>query len=187
MVELINLEIGYKEKVAGPFNGVFEIGDIVILRGDNGKGKSTLIKTIAGVLKARKGDVISTSDQIGWVQSDMSRFSFISVYDYLTFGSPGVLDHQIQYWLNQFNLKGIGIKSFVEELSDGQFRKLSIIRQLIKKVDVLLLDEPTVYLDESSKIMLVDVLKRIQSKVLIFCATHDVWFAKEIGNKEISF
>lgn len=186
MLEVKELHIGYKSSLLSKeLNGSWEKGDVVVLLGDNGVGKSTFLKTLAGLQSPISGSVNLNTSKIGWVDSSISKGVYLSVSDFLTFGVK-TNEEVIYKWFSRF---GLNVKQdhFIEELSDGQFRKLCIIRQLLKNPEVLFLDEPTVYLDVKSKKQLALIIKELQSECLIFCTTHDLMFAEEVKTIEISF
>lgn len=186
MLKVKSLNIGYNSSLL-PYelNGSWKKGDIVVLLGDNGVGKSTLLKTLAGLHPPISGEVNLTTTKIGWVDSSIIKGIYLSVSDFLNFGIEAC-DVAIANWFTRFDL-AVEQDRFIEELSDGQFRKLCIIRQILKVPKVLFLDEPTVYLDVKSKKQLVLIIKELQSECLIFCTTHDLMFAEEIKTIEISF
>ena len=82
----------------------------------------------------------------------------------------------------------------MEELSDGQFRKLAIVRQLLKEPGVLLLDEPSAFLDTENKVFLAELFNRLKQQCIVILSTHDLHFAStcadeylELKNNQISF
>ena len=186
MLTVKSLHIGYefplnKESI----NGTFGKGEVIVLLGDNGVGKSTFLKTLAGLIQPVAGQFALDTDKIGWVDSSISKGVYLSVSDFLSFGIDASLEEK-QEWLNRFDL-AIPLTRFLDELSDGQFRKLCLIRQLLKKPDVLFLDEPTVYLDIKSKDKLIEVIKEIKANCMVFCSTHDMLFAEAIQTQIIKF
>ena len=186
MLEVKSLQFGYNEPLLSEsLSCKWEKGEVVVLLGDNGVGKSTFLRTLAGLQNPISGSVILESNQIGWVDSSISKGVYLSVSDFLSFG-VNATSIEVNKWFKLFGLN-LEMDQFVDEISDGQFRKLCIIRQLLKKPSVLFLDEPTVYLDVKSKIQLEKVIKKIKRDCLVFCTTHDLLFAENIMTKEIKF
>lgn len=186
MLEAKVLHIGYSEALfTEPISGHWKKGDVVILLGDNGVGKSTFLKTLAGLIDPIAGEVHLNSESIGWVDSSISKGVYLSVNDFLSFGINS-LPEEKKEWLEKFDLS-IQLDRFLDELSDGQFRKLCIIRQLLKKPEILFLDEPTVYLDIKSKSRLAQIIRELKKHTLVFCSTHDSHFSEEIGTEKIEF
>lgn len=186
MVSLKGVNIGYQEKLLKvEIDAEFSRGEVVVLYGDNGAGKSTLLKSIAGLIPVLEGDVeVSQELKIGWVDSYRPEAAYLSVMDYLSFGLS-IRKEAILSALKTFKLE-IELNDFISEISDGQFRKLAIIRQVLKSPTILFLDEPTVYLDIQSKNLLIDWIAKNSHNMLIFCSTHDESFGKSIATKQIN-
>jgi ABC-type multidrug transport system ATPase subunit len=186
VLEVKRLHIGYSKALfEEPISGHWKKGAVVILLGDNGVGKSTFLKTLAELIDPIAGEVHLNSESIGWVDSSISKGVYLSVHDFLSFGINSSLEEKKE-WLEKFDLT-IQLDRFLDELSDGQFRKLCIIRQLLKKPEILFLDEPTVYLDVKSKSRLAQIIRELKKNTLIFCSTHDMHFSEEIGTEKIEF
>lgn len=186
MLEANLLHIGYEKTLfSNPITGLWKKGDIVVVLGDNGIGKSTFLKTLANLQKPISGNVKCSASRVGWVDSSILKGVYLSLYDFLSFGVH-FEEEDLNYWLNRFEI-GLDLNIFIDEISDGQFRKLCIIRQLLKNPEILFLDEPTVYLDVKSKIQLTHVVKELSVNCLIFCSTHDLHFANEIKTSTIKF
>lgn len=162
----------------------WEVGEVVVLLADNGKGKSTLLKTLAGLQSPFEGSVDNKAKQIGWVDSGIQGGNYVTVADFLSFGIS-VPKKDVEQWMHFFNLN-FKHSQFVESLSDGQFRKIVLIRQLLKKPDVLFLDEPTVFLDVKSKMALCACINQIKHEALVVISTHDLWFANEVATLTIN-
>lgn len=128
-------------------------GECVSIIGENGCGKTTLLKIVAGILKPTGGSVLldenaSVSDRrakIGYVPQDNPLFSELSVWDNLWLWGAGK-SKQTDRVLEQFELADLK-KRRVDQLSDGMKRRLSIACACLKKTSVMILDEPTTALD----------------------------------------
>lgn len=181
MLEVSNLNIGYeKPLLSSTFSKTFEKGHVVVVVGDNGIGKSTFLKTLAGFMLPFSGTVKGAEEVvIGWVDSHKPQVEYLTIENYLCFGVNPILEN-VNSWLSIFKLD-VTMDTFIENISDGQFRKLAIIRQLLKEPELLILDEPTVYLDVNSKLLLTEELRKISKSCLVFCSTHDQYFANAIG------
>lgn len=214
MINLENLEIGYTTKrhtisVFKEISAQFNAGDLVGLMGDNGVGKSTLLKTITGNLKPLHGNVILNSkDVLSYTAQELSRELSIviteklggfnlSVWDVVAsgrtpfinvFGKLTVEDEIIvKQSLETMNLVSLKHK-LIDELSDGQRQKVMIAKSLAQQTPVIILDEPTAFLDYTSKHQLFTVLKQlcVEQQKLIIVSSHDLDLMKQYISKTIT-
>lgn len=196
---LKKLSIGYtKDKpVLQNIDIQLQSGTLTGLIANNGTGKSTLLKTLAGSLKPLSGKielnnkdlasfshnelskkiaiVLTEKPSLGgfrvWDLVAMGRFPYTNLFGHLTTNDISIIEH---------SLERCGITSLQEkncnELSDGEFQKAMIARALAQQTDVLLLDEPTAFLDYSSKKNLFVILKEIAEKEnkIILVSSHDI-------------
>lgn len=202
MIALKQLEIGYKQKLRSlsifkNITATFHAGDLVGLMGDNGVGKSTLLKTMTGSLKALSGEVllnnktihaytaselaqqlsIVVTEKIGgfnltvWDVVASGRIPYINVFGKLDKTDEGIVAKCIE----QMGLGALKDK-FVDELSDGQRQKAMIAKSLAQQTQMIILDEPTAFLDYNSKHQLFRILKGLceQEQKLIIVSSHDL-------------
>lgn len=213
MIELKDLNIGYRNKgkvvsVYRNLNALFQEGDLVGLIGDNGIGKSTLLKTITGNLKPLSGDVFIKSARIGeFTMQDLSHLISIvttdkvggfnlSVWDVVAsgrtpymnaFGSISSEDQKIvDESLNLLSLSSLKNKP-IDELSDGQRQKVIIAKSLAQQTPIIILDEPTAFLDYNSKHHLFATLKLLAKEQgkLIIVSSHDLDVMKQYISKTL--
>ena len=199
IIELQNLSIGYKKKtVADGLNAFIDKSEIVSLIGPNGIGKSTLLKTITGELRPKKGDVLIYGKPIEkYSRSQLAhKISLVSTEtdssigglrvkelvglgrDPFTgfFGKLSALDKEI---VSQA-LKSVGLnekaESYFGNLSDGERQKAMIARVLAQKTPIIILDEPFSFLDPSARIEIFLMLKEEVYKhgKVVILSTHDV-------------
>ena len=202
MIELQQLDIGYRHKKANTtvfkgLNGTFNAGDLIGLMGDNGVGKSTLLKTITGNISALSGQVLlngkaidkyTTSElaqQLSIVVTEKIGGFNLTVWDVVAsgripyinlFGKLSSTDKEIiTQCMEQLNLLTLRDK-FIDELSDGQRQKVMIAKSLAQQTPVIILDEPTAFLDYNSKHHLFKILKELCEKhlKLIMVSSHDL-------------
>ncbi len=198
-LQLKNLSIGYTKgnPVLQNINVQLKSGTLTGLIANNGTGKSTLLKTLAGSLQTLSGKielnnkellsfshnelskkiaiVLTEKPSLGgfrvWDLVAMGRFPYTNLFGQLTANDISIIEH---------SLERCGITSLQEkncnELSDGEFQKAMIARALAQQTDVLLLDEPTAFLDYSSKKNLFVLLKEIAEKEnkIILVSSHDI-------------
>lgn len=194
MIQLRDLEIGYKHRkgkfsVLKNINIEFLPGDLIGLMGDNGIGKSTLLKTLDGTLKPLAGEIIiNTKNQNSFSSHQLSQLISIvvtekiggfnlTVWDVAASGRTpyinifGKLTTQdeltILSSLEKLNLLPIKDK-LMDELSDGQRQKVMIAKSLTQQTPIIFLDEPTAFLDYNSKHQLFKILKGL-------CETEKNW------------
>jgi iron complex transport system ATP-binding protein len=203
VIETSALSIGYKSggnkvfTVYESLNLQLFAGELTGLLGLNGAGKSTLIRTLCGFQPKIKGNITlmdrelsdySSSQlarMIGVVLTEKTNAGGISVYELVSLGRHpytgfmGQLknrDHQII----EESIEAVGISHkaahFVSELSDGERQKAMIAKVLAQQCPVILLDEPTAFLDVTSRIETMTLLRRlaIEQQKAILLSTHDL-------------
>jgi len=149
-----------------------------VIVGPNGSGKSTFLGIISGIYSLDTGKIEASSSNFGYV-GPVPLVFISSLRDNLLYGvEREVNDEEILSMVNNFNLfnhklnidtlnKSIDNKS----LSSGQMQKIAFIRALLKKPDILLLDESTSNLDVTSKNLIFDILQ--SQNLTIINSTHD--------------
>lgn len=214
MIALRNLQIGYsqRKKTLPVFSGLsaeFRAGELVGLMGNNGVGKSTLLKTITGTLPALSGEVLLNGKNIGaYTASELAQQLSIVVTERIggfnltardvvasgripyinVFGKLGVEDEAIiAQSLEQMGIAPLKDK-LVDELSDGQRQKVMIAKSLAQQTPVIVLDEPTAFLDYNSKHQLFKTLKALceQQHKLIIVSSHDLDLMKPYINRSLT-
>ncbi|WP_228725012.1 metal ABC transporter ATP-binding protein [Caproicibacter fermentans] len=161
----------------------FEIkdGDYISILGENGCGKSTLMKLILKLLKPTKGTIVTNSDHIGYVpqKNDFSNSNFpITVYEMLNAyrrllkikNKEAILEVLDRVGMNPF------MDSLMGTLSGGQCQKIFIARALMGKPDLLILDEPSTGVDIGSQKEVYRFLKEINKKngITIVSVEHNL-------------
>jgi iron complex transport system ATP-binding protein len=202
MIEIKQLEIGYcsKRKQTSVFQGLnasFQSGSLIGLIGDNGVGKSTLLKTLTGYLKPLHGSVLIQGENLASLSFEQkaSRISIVTtekiggfnltVYDVVALGRTPYLSVFGKLMPDDIavierSLERLGLASLkdtlMEELSDGQRQKVMIAKSLAQETPIILLDEPTAFLDYTSKHKLFEDLKvlSLEEKKLIIVSSHDI-------------
>ncbi len=165
VLENVNLTIGRGEKVA--------------LIGPNGVGKSTLIKILMGLLEPDSGEVIKDSNlKIGYYSQEFETIDFSKTILETAKGEMNLSDVIVRPILGQFLFTSDKINQTVGTLSGGEKTKLSIALLLLHNYNLLILDEPTTYLDVMSQSIILQVLKEYKGAVLIVSHTED--FIREL-------
>ena len=197
-VSLEDLVIGYPgHVVAGPLSASLAEGELCSLLGANGAGKSTLLRTLAAFQPALSGEILlngrrlagiaprELSTLIGIVLTDRIRTQGITVRDMVAMGrSPytnfwGKLTAEDDRLVDEA-MQLVGITQFAQRqiatLSDGERQKVMIAKALAQGTPVILLDEPTAFLDFPSKVEVMMLLGRLAHEMgkTIFLSTHDL-------------
>lgn len=205
-IKFDNLSIARKGKVLiEPFSSELTGGDLVILTGANGAGKSTLLQTLVGLIDIHKGGITidnmpmqsfsieERSRVLAYSNSKKIEEDYIRIFDLVALGrypylkvnpAHSLQDENIQYFLGALGIEAIQEK-FLNEISDGELQKASIARALVQDAPIIVLDEPTAFLDYPSKLQLFELLKKlaIEKNKIILCATHDVEMAAKYGTR----
>ena len=148
-----------------------------VITGPNGSGKSTLLGLLAGVFYPNQGEVYSFSNKFGYIGATPLIFNS-TLLDNIMYGNDlEVKDDKIIEILKTLQTfkeeQNYDLKNIISNktLSSGQMQKIAFVRALVSKPDILLLDEATANLDESSKEAIFDILTN--QKITIINSTHD--------------
>ncbi len=205
------LSIGYSHRgqetcVAEALDLALNAGEFICLLGPNGAGKSTLIRTLAGMQAPLSGS-LKLQNQTFHSISPRERARMISVV--LTDALPvGMMDayslvalgrHPYSGWLgglNQYDkerikwaFKAVGAEGLearqISELSDGERQKISIARALAQEAQVMLLDEPTAFLDLPRRVELMTILRNLahREQMGLLLSTHDLDLALRFADR----
>lgn len=178
LIETFNLTKKYGEKLAlNKVNLKINRGQLVAYLGTNGAGKSTTINILIGLLKPTSGTITYAKDlKIGVVFQNSVLDDVLTVKDNLYLRARMYKTFSKE-WLEKL-IGLIGIRSFLNQkygtLSGGQKRRVDIARALIDHPDILFLDEPTTGLDLQTRIVIWDLLQKLQKEqgLTIFLTTH---------------
>ncbi|NLM00540.1 MAG: ABC transporter ATP-binding protein [Treponema sp.] len=202
MIELQNINIVYPDKTVAIKNLTHKIetGESIALVGGNGAGKTSLILGLCGILSfdgtividelnfsktnANKKILEQVRKKIGVVFQNPDDQLFMStIYDDIAFGlrnmkiAENEIKNRITDVLEKLNIMHLMDKTTLK-LSGGEKRLCAIATVLVMQPDIIILDEPTAFLDPKAKKILVKVLNNLHLTKII--ATHDLDFAKQI-------
>lgn len=198
IISLNNLALGYdgSDKLLINVNAEVRAGEMVALIGKNGSGKSTLLRTIAALQKPIEGHILVSNQMntsipankfariLSIVESGSSPIENLNVYEFVSMG-------RIPYTNWWGSLRGkdhdriieaigfVAMEDFMEapvnRLSDGERQRVMIARALAQETSILLLDEPTAFLDLPNKFEIISVLQKLREagKSIIY-STHDL-------------
>jgi ABC transporter ATPase component len=178
LIETFNLTKKYGKKLAlNKVNLKINRGQLVAYLGTNGAGKSTTINILIGLLKPTSGTITYAKDlKIGVVFQNSVLDDVLTVKENLYLRARMYKTFSKE-WLEKL-IGLIGIRSFLNQkygtLSGGQKRRVDIARTLIDHPDILFLDEPTAGLDLQTRIVIWDLLQKLQKEqgLTIFLTTH---------------
>ena len=207
-ITLEQLSVGYKgfPPVVSNINVEIKSGELTCLIGSNGIGKSTLIKTLTGFLPNLSGRLLLDGHDINML-SQRERAKYISIV--LTYKSDvqnlsvtemvgmgrmpytgfwGKLNTSDQTIVAEA-IEMVGIEHLknrmIQTLSDGERQKVMIAKALAQQTPVILLDEPTSFLDFPSKVEMLQLLHRLakETNKVVFLSTHDLELALRIADR----
>ena len=184
MIKAFDIVVGYVKPVNGPLSFSFRDGECIMLRGRNGSGKTTLMKTLAGLLKPLSGSFETGGEAVlvptripkvkGFTVGEFVRTGMLSDY-----GSFRKLDEEakkaIDDAIGMMELESLVSKD-ISRISDGEFQKACIAAALTHKANVLMLDEPTAFLDVENRVMVLQTLQRLahETGTTVIFSTHDI-------------
>jgi iron complex transport system ATP-binding protein len=210
-LETHDLSIGYHSRsphktVANGLNLTLKTGQLTCIIGPNGTGKSTLLRTLSGLQKPLSGTIMladksinqytpeELAQQISIVLTDPSHPGDLRVNQVVELGrlpytnwlgTLSIQDHiLVDQALRQMDALSLSDRSF-GELSDGERQKVMIARALAQETDLMILDEPTAFLDWPNRVDLLTNLKNIAqtSEKAILISSHDLELVLKIADE----
>lgn len=165
-----DLVIGYDEPLSSPLNLSMERGQKIALIGANGIGKTTLLKSILGLIpplsgSVEQGDYLS----IGYFEQEMPPDISTSCIEEIWQEFPGFTQYEVRSALAKCGLTTKHIESMVKVLSGGEQAKVRLCKLINKETNILLLDEPTNHLDVDAKAELKRSLQAYKGSILMVC------------------
>jgi len=204
MLDIRHLSIGYPpdKQLSKDLNLSLKPGQIFGLVGQNGVGKSTLIRTICGLQPALSGDVFLSGSKVQLLQQkevakkisvvltgrpdslNLSVLELVALGRHPYSGWLGNLGERdkakIEEAIDQMEINYIA-KRRLYELSDGQLQKAMIARALAQETDLIILDEPTAHLDLKNKIEVLQLLQKIaKSGKGVLISTHEIQLSAKV-------
>ncbi|MDI9325278.1 MAG: ABC-F family ATP-binding cassette domain-containing protein [Alphaproteobacteria bacterium] len=160
-------------------------GQKIALVGENGVGKSTLLKCIAGIEEVDAGTIdIADGRRIAYLPQEISIEDSRTTKEYVQSSAQGQFEeHKVFALMDGFGLSQHVWVTPLQKLSGGQKSKVLFLRFLLEDADVYLLDEPTNNLDMKALLWLEAYLSQTKKSMLII--SHDVYFLKRVANRVI--
>ncbi len=162
-------------------------GEKVFLLGENGCGKTTLLKMICGEEKADSGEIsVGANIKIGYYdQIQESLNTEKTVIDEVWDTYPKMTETQIRNALAAFLFRGEDVFKEISKLSGGERARVQLVKLILKPVNFLILDEPTNHLDIESREALENALKNYDGT--IFAVSHDRYFINALSERIVNF
>ena len=197
---------GHVKQVHGDLSFSLRKGELTCLLGANGSGKSTLLRTLSASQPSLSGKILlngnelsamserEISRQIGVVLTDKTQTGGLTVYELVALGRQphtgffGKLDRQDRQVVDEA-IEAVGIShkahSYMAQLSDGEKQKAMIAKVLAQECPLVILDEPTAFLDVVSRIEIMTLLHQlaVEQNKAILLSTHDIEQALVLSDK----
>lgn len=204
MIRFENLKLGYGSRILiDNLSATIEGGTLTALVGRNGTGKSTLLRAIVGLGERLGGDIKLQGQSIGslvagqlsqlvaFVTTDKVRISNLKCRDVVALGRAPYTNwigrmQELDRQIVEQSLALVGMADFadktMDQMSDGECQRIMIARALAQQTPIILLDEPTAFLDMPNRYELCILLSRLaheQQKAILF-STHELDIALEL-------
>ena len=183
-----DLVIGYDEPLSKPLNFEMERGKKIVLTGANGIGKSTLLKSLLGIIKPISGEAVRGDYlEIGYFEQEMAPDIDTTCLEEIWQEFPGFTQYEVRSALAKCGLTTKHIESKVRVLSGGEQAKVRLCKLINRESNILVLDEPTNHLDVDAKDELKRALLEYKGSILMVChepefydgLATDVWDCSE--------
>lgn len=207
--QMKDLSVGYNgNSLIRDINIGINKGEIVTLIGPNGSGKSTILKSITRQLKVVRGNVFfddtsllklpykELASKMAVVLTDRIKTELMTCHDivatgrYPYTGRLGILTQEdeclVEEAMQAVHAQELGNRDF-NAISDGQKQRVLLARAICQDPDVIVLDEPTSFLDVKYKLELLSILERMarQKKITVIMSLHEIDLAQKISDKII--
>ena len=177
--ETKDLVIGYDDPLSKPLTISMERGHKIALTGANGIGKTTLLKSILGLIPPLSGSCeLGDNLQIGYFEQEVKGDNKTTCIDEIWAEFPSYTQYEVRSALAKCGLTTKHIESQVRVLSGGEQAKVRLCKLVNKETNVLLLDEPTNHLDVDAKEALKQSLLEYRGSILLIC--HEPEFYQDI-------
>ena len=179
--ETKDLVIGYDEPLSKPLNISMERGQKIALVGANGIGKTTLLRSILGLVPALSGEVtLGENLEIGYFEQEIKGENKNTCIEEIWEEFPAFSQYEVRSALAKCGLTTKHIESQVRVLSGGEQAKVRLCKLMNRTTNILLLDEPTNHLDVDAKDELKRALNEYRGAVLLIC--HEPDFYQDVVN-----
>lgn len=171
MIELRNISKSYEKEVLKQVNlNIYKNSKIGII-GGSGEGKTTLVRIILGLEEPDFGEVIRDDVNMSSVFQEDRLIENLSVFDNIKIIDDSIREDEIIS-----HLKEVGILDYnmsIKKMSGGMKRRIAIVRAVICRSDIIVLDEPIKGLDEQSRGNTIDYVNEYMGDRALVLVTHD--------------
>ena len=203
-----DLTVGYGSAVISDASFILEPGEIIALIGPNGAGKSTILKTITRQLKKLSGSILIGGDidealsemelakKLSMVSTErvhpelMTCYEVVATGRYPYTGRLGILGKEDRKIVSEaialVGAEDVAASDFMK-ISDGQRQRVMLARAIAQEPEILILDEPTSFLDIQYKIDILSVIKGLakEKNIAVLMSIHELEFVPAIADKVI--
>jgi ATPase subunit of ABC transporter with duplicated ATPase domains len=177
-----DLVIGYDCPLSKPVDITIERGEKVFLRGANGIGKTTLLKSILGIIKPLEGTVnLGDYLSLGYFEQEVKHDKNTTCIQAIWDEFPSFTQYEVRAALAKCGLTTKHIESLVRVLSGGEAAKVRLCKIINRETNVLILDEPTNHLDVDAKEELKRALKAYKGTII--CVCHEPEFYEGVATR----
>jgi len=183
MLEVKNLQVVYEGKAILPPIS-FEMGSTtkLWLRGTNGLGKTTILKTIMKRLPSIGGAFsFNINAKINYIEQDLQFRSDINAITFMNETYPKMSQKEIRNQLARVGIKNDLATKYISNLSGGEQVKIKLCALMQKESNILILDEPTNHLDVSAKEALFEALEKYEGAIIL--VSHEPMYAESLCNE----
>lgn len=172
MLKIFKLRKKYLNKtIFDDYNAILQIGDLYLLEGENGKGKTTLFRILSGIDKSFDGELIFHDKKLKY--NDVFYYDIdFNLYDAFSVRKNLVsISYNYSYLIKKLNLEYLLDKK-VNELSKGEKARIGIVKAILLNKPILLLDEPFSYLDLENSKLIFELIKEYSKDHLVILINH---------------
>ncbi len=175
LIEAKDLVIGYDAPLTNPMTFEVERGKKIAICGVNGLGKSTLLRTLLGIIPPVSGSIHHGENvATGYFEQEDSKANSNTALEEVWNTYPSLTNHEVRLELARCGLTTENITSMMKVLSGGENAKVRLCKILLSEHNFLVLDEPTNHLDVEAKDELEKAIREFKGTVLLVC--HEPYF-----------
>ncbi|MDD2942609.1 MAG: ATP-binding cassette domain-containing protein [bacterium] len=194
LIEVRDLVIGYnRQPITRSLSFTIDTGELFLIRGDNGTGKSTLLRTLAGLIPPVSGTIKLKTKQIkSWVAQNQQTQTVLP-FTAREMIELGIVNHKFNsdsasvLIMQKLGIEPLANKQY-SQLSGGQQQKIMLARALVSSPQIVFLDEPTEGLDADSRKSFLETVFSIirDDSCSVIITTHDSEALSQIDNENLA-